>query len=630
MFYSHQLLARKAPLGQIWRAATLHAKINRRNLNKLNIINICEEILNPSVPMALRLSGILMGGVVIVYERKVKLLYEDVTRLLVEINEAWRVKAKRDPTVLPKGKSQAKYEDVTLPANQPADLGDLEQHLQFSNSDTLMGMHKSAYIDMNLDNIDDSYISHNQGDADLPHDHHQADIENITLFDRFDSHQTDAGRFKQFERFDIEGDDINGDDVTLEKDPSYNHSLDLPNTLIPSPPLQDEPKKPDEIHEQHPEYNTNHQSDEDKAQHVPNRQKPSRKRARRVPSVIMDYEQTMIPGNMYQSWLQDASDLGSRRGRKIKHLSSIRSMKTERLMDLPPVALVEGLFTNENRDICYPLPLLKQWTKLTQPAHDSPSVETSPPHPPAPSSTSPPEATNYHDPTTFPFEDHHSGVGSGSLGVSIEKQMPYVNNYEIPEIISTVMNNGLNVSGANGGPVADADVAVTPANSDGGVKSMSSGSGPGFVPDVSDTNSGRSNNKRLFSSGRKSGSGLEPVAEELFNQTDPNFKLAQLSENELSPEKLIVESGPTQTQKVPPPDQPMEQLTDSIRMQLKAHFDTPGCAQTESLNQLALGLDRKKAACLFYQTLVLATRDIIKVYQKEPYGNIVISRGAKM
>ncbi|KAJ0718875.1 putative rad21/Rec8-like protein [Helianthus annuus] len=233
MFYSHQLLARKAPLGQIWyvtlqstcysiqfkhnlqlmyvdihstireimsvllcihafihncfeyvwndfhfviivsnmcgmilvllcthlirRAATLHAKINRRNLNKLNIINICEEILNPSVPMALRLSGILMGGVVIVYERKVKLLYEDVTRLLVrsqipyfmvEINEAWRVKAKRDPTVLPKGKSQAKYEDVTLPANQPADLGDLEQHLQFFNSDTLMGMHKSAYIDM--------------------------------------------------------------------------------------------------------------------------------------------------------------------------------------------------------------------------------------------------------------------------------------------------------------------------------------------------------------------------------------------------------------------------------------------------------------------------------------------------
>ncbi|KAI3800202.1 hypothetical protein L1987_35512 [Smallanthus sonchifolius] len=51
----------------------------------------------------------------------------------------------------------------------------------------------------NLDNIDDSYISYNHGEADLSHDHHQ-DTENITLFDRFDSHQIDAGHFNQFER----------------------------------------------------------------------------------------------------------------------------------------------------------------------------------------------------------------------------------------------------------------------------------------------------------------------------------------------------------------------------------------------------------------------------------------------
>ncbi|KAI3731159.1 hypothetical protein L1987_62342 [Smallanthus sonchifolius] len=568
-----------------------------------------------------------MGGVVIVYERKVKLLYEDVTRLLVEINEAWKVKAKKDPTILPKGKSQAKYEAVTLPDNQPADLGDFEQHLQFSNSDTLMGMHKTAYINMNLDNIDDSYFSHNHGDTDLPHDHHQADIENITLVDRFDSHQTDAGRFNQFERFDIEGDDIEGDDVTLEYFPSHNHTTDLPNTLVPSPPMQDEPQKPDEIHEQHPENHINHQSDEDKAQHIPQMKRPSRKRAKRAPPVIMDYEQTMIPGHMYQSWLQDASDIVSRKGRKRKHLGSIQSIKIERLMDLRPVALVDGLFKNGNRDIYYPLPLLKQWKKLTKPMDDSPSGETSSPHPPAP----PPEAYDYHDPTTFPFEDHNSGVGSGSMGVSIEKEMPDVNTHEMPEIISTLMNNGINVTGANRGAVAEADVAVTPANSGGRVKSMSLESGLGFVG--SDISSRRSNKKRFFSSTGKSGSSLEPVAEDLpYDQTEPNFKLAHLSENEMSPGRndLIVEIGPTQTQKVPVADQPMEQLTDSIRMQLKTHFDTPGSAQTESLNQLALGLDRKKAACLFYHTCVLASRDFIKVQQNEPYGNIVISRGAKM
>ncbi|KAI5019283.1 hypothetical protein ZWY2020_044171 [Hordeum vulgare] len=61
MFYSHQLLVWKAPLGQIWIAAMFKAKINRRRLDKLDIINVCEEILNPSVPTALRPSGILMG-----------------------------------------------------------------------------------------------------------------------------------------------------------------------------------------------------------------------------------------------------------------------------------------------------------------------------------------------------------------------------------------------------------------------------------------------------------------------------------------------------------------------------------------------------------------------------------------
>ncbi|KAK8946731.1 Sister chromatid cohesion 1 protein 1 [Platanthera zijinensis] len=75
MFYSHQLLARKAPLGQIWMTATLGSKIKRRSLEIFDIHRICEDILNPSIPMALRLSGILMGDVVNVFKRKVDFLY---------------------------------------------------------------------------------------------------------------------------------------------------------------------------------------------------------------------------------------------------------------------------------------------------------------------------------------------------------------------------------------------------------------------------------------------------------------------------------------------------------------------------------------------------------------------------
>lgn len=46
------------------------------------------------------------------------------------------------------------------------------------------------------------------------------------------------------------------------------------------------------------------------------RQRPARRKARIPPALTMDYDQTIIPGHIYQSWLQDASDIVSKRGRK--------------------------------------------------------------------------------------------------------------------------------------------------------------------------------------------------------------------------------------------------------------------------------------------------------------------------
>ncbi|KAI9072820.1 hypothetical protein K1719_045223 [Acacia pycnantha] len=42
---------------------------------------------------------------------------DDVTRLLLEINTAWKVKAEPDPTILPKGKSKARKFMDELTAN---------------------------------------------------------------------------------------------------------------------------------------------------------------------------------------------------------------------------------------------------------------------------------------------------------------------------------------------------------------------------------------------------------------------------------------------------------------------------------------------------------------------------------
>uniref|UniRef100_A0A2N9IX06 Rad21/Rec8-like protein N-terminal domain-containing protein n=1 Tax=Fagus sylvatica TaxID=28930 RepID=A0A2N9IX06_FAGSY len=649
MFYSHQLLARKAPLGQIWMAATMHAKINRRKLDKLNIIKICEEILNPSVPMALRLSGILMGnpplslyfsfnlyhaltetlsstsflgGVVIVYERKVKLLYDDVTRLLVEINEAWKVKAVPDPTVLPKGKSQAKKEAVTLPENKETDVGDMEQSRNFSNTTATMGF-QQTYFAMRLDSVDEHYINDNSKEEDAHQNFHQADADNITLMERFDSFQTNADLYNRFERFDIEGDDDTQMNFT-----SGEHTQ-IPTTLIPSPPPQDEPRRADEFQYQHqrPNHQVKQKNPECKGpRQDQERPVPVKRKPRKPTTFAMDYEQTMIPGHIYQSWLQNASDIVSRTGRKRKRADIKSTMKIANLMDLPPVVLIGDLFINGSTTVYYPQPLLKLWMKSIQPPHDSASERTSPPVPPEPSSPSPPEKVHYPDPMGFPFEDFHSGVGSESLGVPIEKQRRNLVNNDLP---TEILMDGLRANlKKNGVRVGESNLLVTPGNSDEIRSIPSSASGHGGLSHNSEVNSGR---KRPYSSSRHSSGGLEPVAEENpWKYTDPDFKLSRLSENGPTPDQeLLVETGVTQTQHENI-NHPVDIITDSIRMQMKAHFDTPGAPQVESLNNLAAGMNRKGAALLFYQTCVLSSRYILRVEQMVPYGDILISRGKKM
>ncbi|XP_031274096.1 sister chromatid cohesion 1 protein 1-like [Pistacia vera] len=290
MFFSQQLLARKASMGQIWMAATMRAKMNRKKLEKLNIIQICEEILNPPVPLALRLSGILMGGVVIVYERKVKLLYDDVNRLL-------------------------------------------------------------------------------------------------------HGHRGKAIKEKQ------------------------NSS-----------------------------------------------------------ALIMDYEQQLFLVDIYQSWLQDTSDIAEER-------------------------------EEEEVRIC-----LKAQDLTQQPRTQSGQVQ--------------------------PKKGIFLHLDKVAMGLNLSRKKPF----EYPE---------------------------------------------------------------------------------------PDFNLSRLAENGSAPDPVFVETGPTQTQ-LPVINPALDKITDAIRMNIKTHFDAPGASKEESLNALAAGLNRKGAAMLFYQTCVLATRDYLKVEQKEPYGDISISKGAKM
>jgi cohesin complex subunit SCC1 len=91
MFYSHLVLQRKGPLGKIWLAAHFSdKKLAKPQIFNTDIATSVDAIVNPTVPLALRVSGHLLLGVVRIYTRKVKYLMADCNEALVKIKMAFR------------------------------------------------------------------------------------------------------------------------------------------------------------------------------------------------------------------------------------------------------------------------------------------------------------------------------------------------------------------------------------------------------------------------------------------------------------------------------------------------------------------------------------------------------------
>ncbi|CAM9454686.1 unnamed protein product [Ascophyllum nodosum] len=102
MFYSQIILAKKGPLGKIWIAAHWDKKLNKAQIFQTNINTSVVNILEPTVPLALRVSGHLLLGLVRIYSRKVKYLMSDASEALVKIQMAFRPGA----TDLPAGATE--------------------------------------------------------------------------------------------------------------------------------------------------------------------------------------------------------------------------------------------------------------------------------------------------------------------------------------------------------------------------------------------------------------------------------------------------------------------------------------------------------------------------------------------
>ncbi|KAJ1727067.1 sister chromatid cohesion protein 1 [Coemansia biformis] len=92
MFYAEAILSKKGPLAKVWLAAHLERKLTKAQLLQASIPSSVGAIISQDQgpPLALRLSGQLLLGVARIYARKARYLLEDCSEALVRIKLAFR------------------------------------------------------------------------------------------------------------------------------------------------------------------------------------------------------------------------------------------------------------------------------------------------------------------------------------------------------------------------------------------------------------------------------------------------------------------------------------------------------------------------------------------------------------
>ncbi|KAH9627054.1 hypothetical protein KSS87_023742 [Heliosperma pusillum] len=130
MFYSQTYLARKGPLGTVWCAAHLQHKLKKSHYASTDISSTVERIIYPEVPIALRMYGHLLLGVVRIYSKKVEYLHHDCNVLWVSLRNAFRA----TDVNLPENATQAQFNAVTLPETYALDAVDIDDQSLFDGS----------------------------------------------------------------------------------------------------------------------------------------------------------------------------------------------------------------------------------------------------------------------------------------------------------------------------------------------------------------------------------------------------------------------------------------------------------------------------------------------------------------
>lgn len=124
MFFSEQLLTDRGPLAQVWLAANLEKKLKRSDLLNTDIPKSVKAIVDSEkkVPMALRLSGQLLLGVVRIYGRQTGYLLDDCSHTVTKIKMTFKPGNVDLPTIAATGRNTSKASAALTLGNAITDL----------------------------------------------------------------------------------------------------------------------------------------------------------------------------------------------------------------------------------------------------------------------------------------------------------------------------------------------------------------------------------------------------------------------------------------------------------------------------------------------------------------------------
>ncbi|XP_050284015.1 sister chromatid cohesion 1 protein 3 [Quercus robur] len=131
MFYSQTFLARKGPLGTVWFAAHLQHRLKKSHYTSTDISSTVDRIMFPEVPIALRMSGHLLLGVVRIYSKKVDYLFHDCNLALNLLRKAFD----SINLNLPEDARKAPVQSITLPETFDLDALELNDEMNYEGAE---------------------------------------------------------------------------------------------------------------------------------------------------------------------------------------------------------------------------------------------------------------------------------------------------------------------------------------------------------------------------------------------------------------------------------------------------------------------------------------------------------------